>query len=201
MKCVREDLTSQTITVHYLNDGNCLVRLLIRKQEFMIPAILIIKALLDVPDGQVYNRIVRGNNKNSKLRECLEVLLSEGKSYSFSRRSQYLELLGSRFRDLLGFSESEMTDEEIGLVFIRDFIPIHSNDNTEKFNIRCLLIEKLYLLAFGEIKPDNMDSPLNHEILLTGHLYVMILKEKMEEVLNILKLKINRVNFVITEWF
>jgi DNA-directed RNA polymerase I subunit RPA2 len=192
MKCVREDLTSQTLTVHYLNDGNCLVRLLIRKQEFMIPAILIIKALLDVPDIQIYNRIVRGNNKNSKLRECVEVLIAEGKSYSFSRRSQYLELLGSRFRDLLGFTENEMTDEEVGQVFIRDYILIHLNDNTEKFNMLCVLIEKLYLLAFGEIKPDNMDSPLNHEILLTGHLYVMILKEKMEEVLNILKLKINK---------
>ena len=120
MKCVREDLTSQTLTVHYLNDGNCLVRLLIRKQEFMIPAILIIKALLDTPDIQIYNRIVRGNIKNSKLRECVEVLIAEGKTYSFTRRSQYLELLGSRFRDLLGF-----TDEEVGQVFIIDYILIH----------------------------------------------------------------------------
>jgi DNA-directed RNA polymerase I subunit RPA2 len=193
MKCVREDLVSQTLTVHYLNDGNCLMRLLIRKQEFMIPIILILKCLMDAPDILIYNRIVRGNLKNTKLRECVEVVLAEGKQYSFSKRSQYLDLLGSRFRGLLGLSENKnLTDEEVGQIFINDYIMIHLKDNSEKFSMLCILIEKLYLLSFGEIKPDNMDSPLNHEILLSGHLYAMVLKEKLEEVLGLLRLKLNK---------
>ena len=202
MKCVREDFVSQTITLHYINDGNVMIRLLIKKQEFLIPMIIILKALIECPDILIYNRIVRGNKKNSKLRECVEVLIAEGKKYSFSYQSQYLTYLGSRFRDLLGFRDiTEITDEEIGDIFLREYVLIHLNNsnnniqnlNSEKFNIMCILIEKLYLLAFGEIKADNMDSPLNHEILLSGHLYVMVLKEKLEEVLSTLKLKMGKI--------
>ena len=41
------------------------------------------------------------------------------------------------------------------------------------------MAEKLYLLTFSMIKPDNCDLPINHEILLSGHLYLMVLKEKI----------------------
>ena len=37
------------------------------------------------------------------------------------------------------------------------------------------MAEKLYLLIF-EIKPDNYDSSINHEVLLSGHLWLMVLK-------------------------
>jgi len=209
MKCVREDFVSQTVTLHYINDGNVMLRLLIKKQEFLIPMIIILKALIECPDILIYNRVVRGNKKNSKLRECVEVLLAEGKKYNFSYQSQWLTYLGARFRDLLGFREvTEINDEVIGEIFLRDYVLIHLHNpqtlnnpsnqqfnsiNNEKFNMMCILIEKLYLLAFGEIKPDNMDSPLNHEILLSGHLYVMVLKEKLEEVLQTLKLKMGKI--------
>lgn len=43
------------------------------------------------------------------------------------------------------------------------------------------MIEKLYALVSGEILPDNLDSLQNHEVLLPGHLYLMFLKEKLEE--------------------
>jgi DNA-directed RNA polymerase I subunit RPA2 len=159
----------------------------------MIPIILVLKSLIDAPDIMIYNRIVRGNLKNTKLRECVEVILAEGKQYSFSRQGQYLELLGSRFRDLIGIGgDKNYTDEECGQIFLKEYIMVHLEDNTDKFNMLCVLIEKLYLLSFGEIKPDNMDSPLNHEILLSGHLYMMVLKEKLEEVLNFVKLRLSK---------
>jgi len=42
---VREDQTGSTVTLHYLNTGNCTLSLKIRKQEYLIPAVLILKAL------------------------------------------------------------------------------------------------------------------------------------------------------------
>ena len=194
MKCVREDLVSHTIWLHYLNDGNCLLRIMIKKQEFMIPLIVILKALIDAPDIVVFNRTVRGNNKNAKLGECVEVLIAEGKKYGFSKKSSYLNFLGQRFRDLLGFSHiKEVTNEEVGKIFLKDYILIHIENNNDKFNMLCVMLEKLYLLAFGEIKPDNLDSPLNHEILLSGHLYAMVLKENLEYLLVNLQQRLNKV--------
>ena len=45
------------------------------------------------------------------------------------------------------------------------------------------MIEKLYALVIDEINPDNLDSLVNQEVLLTGHLYMAILREKLEELL------------------
>ena len=51
MRCVREDMFAQTITVHYLNDGNCMLKFIYQKQEFLIPCYIILKALVEVTDA------------------------------------------------------------------------------------------------------------------------------------------------------
>ena len=48
MKCVREDFTSHTIALHYINDGTICLRILIKKTELMIPLILILNSLIEV---------------------------------------------------------------------------------------------------------------------------------------------------------
>ena len=60
---------------------------------------------------------------------------------------------------------------------------MHLDNNSDKVNILCIMIEKLYALVMDEINPDNLDSLMNQEVLLTGHLYTMIMKEKLEELL------------------
>lgn len=44
-KCTRPDLYSKTVTLHYISDGNIFLRLLHRKQEFLIPMVVILKVL------------------------------------------------------------------------------------------------------------------------------------------------------------
>lgn len=43
IRCVRPDQSAQTVTVHYLSDGDCTVRFSFRKREYMIPAVLVFK--------------------------------------------------------------------------------------------------------------------------------------------------------------
>lgn len=92
----------------------------------------------------------------------------------------------------MGFKNiTEITNEEVGIFFIKEYIAIHTNDWGDKFNILCTMAEKLYLLSFGMIKQDNLDAPINHEILLAGHLYLMVLKEKIEDMFRNLEQKLN----------
>ena len=191
MKCVREDFTSHTISLHYINDGTICLRILIKKTELMIPLILILKALIDNPDIYLYNKIVRGSKNNPKLNECVEVLIADGKKYGYNSQKEYLTHLGKILRNFLGFKDiTDITNEEVGRFFLKEYICIHTNDFNDKFNILCLMAEKLYLLVFDIIKPDNYDSPINHEVLLSGHLYLMVLKEKIEDMLRNLEQKI-----------
>ena len=60
---------------------------------------------------------------------------------------------------------------------------MHLKEDSDKVKIICLMIEKLYALVTDEINADNLDSLMTQEVLLTGHLYMMILREKLEELL------------------
>ena len=43
---------------------------------------------------------------------------------------------------------------------------------------------KLYALSSGRCSPESADSPMNQEILLGGHLYLMILKVSITHIVN-----------------
>lgn len=45
MRCVRDDFYAKTFTLHYIADGNVYLRILYKKQEFLIPIIIILKAI------------------------------------------------------------------------------------------------------------------------------------------------------------
>lgn len=54
------------------------------------------------------------------------------------------------------------------------------------------MIRKVYALVAGECSPDNPDSPQHQEVLLGGHLYGSIIKEKIEDWLNGIRAQINQ---------
>ena len=72
-----------------------------------------------------------------------------------------------------------MTDIEVGQFFIERHIFVNVTQEADKFNSLCLLIEKLYAVVAGECELDNLDSPANQEVLLSGHLYGALLAEKL----------------------
>ena len=50
MRCVRDDMFAQTVTLHYLTDGNLMMKFIYHKQEFLIPIYIMLKALAEVTD-------------------------------------------------------------------------------------------------------------------------------------------------------
>ncbi len=52
------------------------------------------------------------------------------------------------------------------------------------------MAQKLYALVAGECSPDNPDSPQHQEILLPGHLFGAIIKEKLADFLVAIKAQI-----------
>jgi hypothetical protein len=51
------------------------MRLIYQKQEFLIPAYVLLKALAEVTDVQIYNKLVKGYFKNRQIGDRVEVLL------------------------------------------------------------------------------------------------------------------------------
>jgi DNA-directed RNA polymerase I subunit RPA2 len=91
--------------------------------------------------------------------------------------------LGSILRSALVGISHDMSDIDIGRFFIQKHIFVNVDENSDKFNSLCLMIEKLYAVVAGECELDNLDSPANQEVLLSGHLYGSLLSEKLQDLL------------------
>ena len=186
MRCVREDFYAKTFTLHYISDGNIYLRILYKKQEFLIPLIVILKGIGNYSDREIYTQLMKGRHQNSGLSDKIEVLIKTAKSLCLYTQQQFLEYLGRNFRLLLGIN-SQYSDKQAGEIFLAENICPHLSEASDKFYTLCLMVDKLYALVDGEVKPENLDSMAVHEVLLPGHLYLMILREKLEDALSYVK--------------
>ena len=126
---------------------------------------------------------MKGQSSKSAISDRVEVLIRGSKAMSLNTREECLAHLGKNFRVVLNITNPEVTDREVGEIFINENICVHLNNNNDKINTICVMISKLYALVSDEISPDNLDALQNQEILLPGHLYLMILRERLEEML------------------
>lgn len=185
MRCVRDDLAAQTITLHYLSDGSISLRLLYQKQEFLIPVILILKALKNCTDKQIYERVVKGHFNQRQISDRVEAILAAGKDLNIYDSDQSKALIGSRFRVVLAGVTNDMSDIDAGDLFLANYICIHVSSYEAKFDALLLMIDKLYAAVADETELDNLDSVAMQDVLLGGHLYLQLLTEKLFDCLHI----------------
>ncbi|OQO04005.1 DNA-directed RNA polymerase I subunit RPA2 [Cryoendolithus antarcticus] len=192
IRSVRPDQTSQTNVLHYLSDGNVTFRFSWRKNEFLVPVMMVLKALVETTDREIYEGVLGrldADQLESKqfVIDRVELLLRTYKGYNFFGRSSTRAYLGSKFRPVLNVPD-DMSDRDVGTEFLRKIVLPHlgSHDVTEesdsdKFRMLIFMVRKLYALVEGECAIDNPDAVQNQEILLPGALYGMIIKERIDE--------------------
>ncbi|TPX47723.1 DNA-directed RNA polymerase [Synchytrium endobioticum] len=164
MRSVRPDQTSQTITMHYCTDGAITIRFIYRKQEFMVPYLLVLRALKEVSDKEIFEQIMMGRYHDSFLTDRVELLLRSFRRYAISTRKSCLTYLGSKFAVMLD-SPEDTTEEEVGIELLKTIILVHLDDAREKFDVLIFMLQKLYSLVAG------------------GFLYLAYMKEKLHDIL------------------
>ena len=189
IRSVRPDQTSQTNVLHYLNDGNVTFRFSWRKNEYLVPVMMILKALIETNDREIFDGIVGADSANSFLTDRLELLLRTYKQYNLYSKQETLAYLGDKFRVVFG-ATPDVSDIEVGKEVLRRIVLVHLPDNADKFRMLLFMIRKLYSLVAGDCSPDNPDATQHQEVLLGGFLYGMIIKEKIEEYLQNINLQI-----------
>ncbi|PWZ03132.1 putative RPA135-DNA-directed RNA polymerase I, 135 kd subunit [Testicularia cyperi] len=187
----RDDLISVTNAVHYLHNGGLTLRFSWRKQEYMVPVVMVLKALVDATDKEIFASIVQGDYDNTWITDRVELLLRNFKQYSLWSGQQCLEYLGSKFRVVLGCPE-DWSDAEIGTELINRIILTHLDSPREKFKLLIFMVRKLYSLVAGESCVDNPDSPQHQEILMPGFLVGQIIKERLDEAVSNFRAQIAR---------
>lgn len=186
IRCVRDDLYTQTVTLHYLSDGTCVVRFILRRGEIFVPAIILLKCFRDASDQEVYHKLVRGSYTSNQSYSRVEVLLRETSKYSVYTREQALNFLGVKCKPIVN-PPSFLTSEQIGQLVINEHVFVHLDHDFHKFELLIHMIEKLYALAEGEITPENADVLSTQDFLLPGHLCLNFVKEKLEDTMESVK--------------
>jgi DNA-directed RNA polymerase I subunit RPA2 len=201
MRCARPDQSSITVTMHYLNSGGATIRLVVRKQEFLLPVVLVAKALVEISDKEIFDRVMQGDTKNTFASTRLEMLLRDAKTFarehqetsgqsssspSISSHIGSLKYLGSLFRIFLPITD-KTSDVDAGRIIVQRYLFVHVESPAAKFECLIHMIRKLFSFAQGRCDADNADALMNHELLLPGHLINMSLKEKVEDCMILMK--------------
>ena len=134
IRCVRTDQTSVTNTLHYLSNGNAMFRFSWRKQEYVIPIMLILKALVSASDKEIFEAIIMQEYENTFLTDRVELLLRSFKAYKLYTGTQCLEFLGEKFRVVLNQRE-DMSDKELGAWLVNKLVLVHLAEPRDKFRM------------------------------------------------------------------
>ena len=190
IRCVRPDQTSQTNVLHYLDDGNVTFRFSWRKNEFLVPVMMIMKALVETNDREIFEGLVGYSGtegaKNTFLTDRVELLLRTYKAYGLYTKSKTRAYLGEKFRVVLDVPATT-SNYDAGTEFLRKIVLVHLGNvdvteaqDDDKFKMLLYMTRKLYALVAGDCAVDNPDAVQNQEILLGGFLYGMLIKENLE---------------------
>ena len=163
IRCVRPDQTSQTNVLHYLNDGNVTFRFSWRKNEYLVPVMMIMKALVETSDREIFDGIVGADTSNSFLTDRLELLLRSYKKYNLYSKQETLAFLGDKFRVVFG-ATPDVSDIEVGQEVLKRIVLVHLEDPKDKFRMLLFMIRKLYTLVAGDCSPDNPDATQHQEV-------------------------------------
>lgn len=109
MKCVRSDECSQTITLHYLNNGKVKLRVVINKKEQLIPLIIIYKALYNLTDFDIFNLICSKYDKIKSFHDRIEIMLNEGLDMNINSQRDAIEYLGRNYKYVMNY-DRELSD-------------------------------------------------------------------------------------------
>lgn len=178
MKCTNFAYKSQTLYLHYTYEGHIVMSIMIRKVEYLIPLIVLMKAIEDIPDKVLIEMLTKDDSFNGVY------LLKDLHQRRLLNQIDCLRYLGYLMRDVIGMSQmKQVSDEDVGRKFIDEYVLIHLDNKLDKLKCFSLMTKKLWSLVQDELQPDNLDSLATQEFLSAGQLYGMFLREKIEEML------------------
>merc|ERR1719192_151950 len=188
LECGKRDLTTTKNVLHFVTTGSAKYMFALNKELFFLPVIMLLKCLKDVSDSYIYRRLMVGVGEDPYYQGAIVNMLRELQEEGLYNQDQCQEFLGRSFRPKVGPQvPAWYTDREICQYLIRNCVAIHLDDDEAKFDIICVMIKKLFLFVQEKCVVEGVDSLMMHEIIVGGHLYLQLMKEKLHDFMAILK--------------
>ncbi|KAG0595859.1 hypothetical protein M758_UG204100 [Ceratodon purpureus] len=190
IRCVRPDQSAVTMRMYYMNYGSASLGFSVRRQEFLIPVGIVLKALIETNEFEIYEQLttIQSESKDTKgavgsqfVSQRAKIILEEVRHLALFTRFDCLQFLGNRFRPVMGPEDKQQQPATVGEQVLADYILCHLDNPRDKFNLLVFMLQKLFALVDGMAAPDNADALQNHEILLPGHLLTIVVKDRIQD--------------------
>ncbi|KFD50947.1 hypothetical protein M514_08129 [Trichuris suis] len=158
------------------------------------------KALLEASDRFIFDELLQGTEDDNSWRSCVTNMLMDLRAEGISSQTDALKHIGEMLRIDLQ-APAFLSDAEIGQQFVDDVICVHLEKGEEKFNFLVFCAQKLCALVRGDVLPENLDNPACQEILLPGTVLLMLLKERLEAMLDRMVKIITDIEYVDEKFF
>lgn len=190
IRCVKQDQSSVTVKLYYLQNGSARLGFWLGGREFLLPVGIVLKALIDTSDREIFTSLTccysdkyergKGVVSTQLIGERAQIILDEVRDLSLVTRMQCLVHIGQYFRSVMeGFEKDDY--ETVAEAVLKDYIFVHLEKKHEKFNLLIFMLQKLYALVDQTASPDNADALQYQEALLPGHLITVFLKDRLQD--------------------
>eukprot|EP00300_Choanocystis_sp_HF-7_P004741 c13684_g1_i2.p1 GENE.c13684_g1_i2~~c13684_g1_i2.p1 ORF type:complete len:1168 (+),score=258.71 c13684_g1_i2:402-3506(+) len=138
MRCVREDQSAQSVTLHYLSNSSLLFRILLRRQEFFIPFVVIVRALVGASDRFIFESVVNSaslfvpaagsSDTDTFVASQTEAMLSRFAAVEgplLKTQKLCLNHLGKHFKSVMESTPADTPDHLVGEELLRRHFFVH----------------------------------------------------------------------------
>ncbi|VDN03092.1 unnamed protein product [Thelazia callipaeda] len=191
MRCVRENHSAAMMTLHYLESGSVVIALQYRREIFYLPLMYVLKSLTSMNDQCIKDNLTRCRPDDHFWEGCVTTMLALCNEDGIVDRKSALNAVGNRFRvaaqDRIGPWESSA---DVGHFLLRSCVAIHLHDDEDKFFLLSFMAQKLIALVKGECASESPDNPQFQEVVISGHVLLLIIRERLEIILGMVRRKI-----------
>ena len=193
LECGKRDLTTTKNVLHFVTTGNAKYMFSLNKELFFVPVLMMLKCFKDVPDSYIFRRLTVGVGDDPYFKRIVANMLRELQEEGIFSRDDALEYIGRSFRPKCQvLVPAWYTNKDICQWLFKKNVAIHLDSDDDKFDLICVMIKKLFFFVEEKCVVEGADSLMMHEIVLGGHLYLQLLKEKLNDFMTILKIVILR---------
>ncbi|XP_068081790.1 DNA-directed RNA polymerase I subunit RPA2 isoform X2 [Anabrus simplex] len=190
IRCVREDQTAANNVLHFVNDGSAKLMFSHKRSLYYVPVVLILKCLSNVTDEFIFRQLVMGFEEDEYYKGCVREMLTACHANGLHTVADIKTYIGKTFRAKLTDLPPHYTDADVCDYLIRRCVLIHLDNSSEKFNLLVMMVQKLYSFVQGKCRVESVDTVMSQEVLLGGHLYLQVLKDRLQSWLTALKITI-----------
>ncbi|KAH9411813.1 RNA polymerase [Ordospora pajunii] len=176
IRCVGSDEIGQMNMLHYCTNGNVIMKIFYMKRCYLIPVVLILKALVNTSDEEIFD-VLGGCQRAMQLIKCFA-------EYNVFSRTECMDYIGSKLMIMTKSKTKMEAAEEV----LNRCVAIHLPSNIDKFNFLVLAIKKLFLVVDGKVADDDPDHSSNHELLTETQIFSTLLRDRIDESLRLLRL-------------